>query len=193
MFLKVWIEVNSKQLFGFLLKPQKADFDAIIDGDTLVTHDMPECPLLDGSLAFSEKHKVTLDLLHYGGTSECSVYIDIFMNNVRDFHSFLKLCKDTECTRLRLPPQRTRFSRIFGLIQYIYPLSMAEAHTANASPNTSQERRAIEINISADKKGFVQDKDVGLYSGFIEGEVFIVITFRPEDGAVVGVNALMIQ
>ena len=70
---------------------------------------------------------------------------------------------------------------------------MAEAHASNGSPNTSQEKRAIEIMISADKKAFVQDKDVGLYNGFIEGEVFIVITFRPEDGASVGVNALMIQ
>ena len=135
-------------------KPKRADFDAIIDRDTLVTFEMPECPLLDGSLSYSDKYKVTLDLLHFGGTSERSVFIDIFMNNVRDFHSFLKICKDTECTKLRLPPQRTHFSRIFHLIQYLYPLSLAESH-ANNSPNNSQEKRAIQINISADKTATV--------------------------------------
>lgn len=34
---------------------------------------------------------------------------------------------------------------------------------------------------------------MGIYSGFIEGETFIVMTFRSEEGAQVGVNALMIQ
>jgi hypothetical protein len=65
IFLKLSIEEPSKSLFGFLKKPTQVDFEAIVDKDTIVTHIMPECPLMDGSLAFSEKFKITIDLLHF--------------------------------------------------------------------------------------------------------------------------------
>ena len=110
------MEEVTKQLFGLIKKTNKAVFEAIVDRDTLVTHDMPECPLLDGSLAYTEKHKLTLDLLHHNNTNERQVYIDIFVNSVRDFQAFLNMCRQAECVKLRNPPAQTHFTHIFGFI-----------------------------------------------------------------------------
>lgn len=86
IFLKLQIEEITKQLFGLIkTKSGKPVFEAVVDRDTLVTHDMPECPLLDGSLAFTEKKKITFDLYHHNNTNQKQVYVELFVSNVRDF------------------------------------------------------------------------------------------------------------
>jgi len=86
IFLKFHIDEMTKQFFGLMKsKPSKPVFEGVIDRDTLVTHDMPECPLLDGSLAFTEKKKITLDLYHHNNTNQNQVFVELLVHSIKDF------------------------------------------------------------------------------------------------------------
>lgn len=72
---------------------------------------MPECPLLDGSLAYTEKLKITI-------VNNCGKNIlEIYFNNnaVSEFNGFLRFIRDTESVQMRAAPESSHFSHIFDL------------------------------------------------------------------------------
>lgn len=84
-------------------------------------HDLPECPLLDGSLAYTEKLKLMID-----EQIANKPIVEIFFNNLQDFHNCVRfISRETSegCTEsavlLRATPASSHFSHIFGLIQWL--------------------------------------------------------------------------
>ena len=78
----------------------------MITEETLIARDLPECPLLDGSLAFSGSLRLTISLP--------SQRIEVVIPGLKDFYQCLRFLNDTEGQLFKSVPSTCTFGEIFG-------------------------------------------------------------------------------
>ena len=95
----------------------------LLSHETVAVAEMPECPLTDGSLAYSDRLRITINNAANAGVqteklSDTSIfYQELSLASLREYHQLTRfLACEVGVLVLRVPPQQTHFTSIFSSV-----------------------------------------------------------------------------